>query len=74
MAIELYGDLPEVIIVAMRVKPTMQLSLGLSEPVRARLGSLEQVLLATLADWGIMPQGVENVGEPLDAEELVRHA
>ena len=74
MAIELHGDLPEVIMVAMGVKPTVQLSLGLSEPVRARLGSLEQVLLATLADWGITPQSVASVTEPLRAEELVRHA
>jgi hydrogenase maturation protease len=74
MAIELHGDLPEVIIVAMGVKPTMQLSLGLSEPVQARLGALEQVLLATLADWGIAPQSVASVSEPLRAEELIRHA
>jgi len=66
-AIELHGDLPEVIIAAMGVSPisaaprrsrTMQLNLALSEPVRARLGALEQVLLATLADWGIAPRAV----------------
>lgn len=74
MAIELHGDLPEVIIVNMGVKPTVQLSFGLSEPVQARLGALEQVLLATLADWGIAPQSVASVSEPLKAEELVRHA
>ncbi|MBS3967087.1 MAG: hydrogenase maturation protease [Truepera sp.] len=73
-AIELHGDLPEVIIVAMGVSPIMQLSLGLSEPVRARFRALEQTLLATLAGWGIAPQGVESATGPLEAEELVRHA
>lgn len=76
-AIELHGDLPEVIIVAMGVSPTVQLSLGLSEPVRARIGALEQALLATLAGWGITPHAVDtqvSVTEPLEAEELVRHA
>jgi hydrogenase maturation protease len=80
-AIELHGDLPEVQIVAIGVNPTElvtdRLSFGLSETIRGRLGALEQVILATLAHWGIAPQSADphvSLSDPLDVEALVHHA
>lgn len=56
-SMELYGDLPPTVIVAMGVDPletlTRQLNVGLSHAVEARVAALEKVVLRELAALGL---------------------
>lgn len=78
-AMDLYGDLPDVTIVAIGVSPlefeTGEVGVTLSEPIRGRMGALASVLLAELEEkHGIVPTVVQPDLRPdarFSAEEIV---
>jgi hydrogenase maturation protease len=79
-AMQLYGDLPDVTIVAIGVDP-LEFSGGdvgvcLTSPVRARLGALAEVVLRELARLGVTPEprAGHSPETPLTAEDIVLHA
>jgi len=77
-AMELYGDLPDVTIVAIGVSPlefeTGEVGVRLSAPVRARMDALASVVLRELARLGVEPSDVRpelTADHPFEAEEIV---
>jgi Ni,Fe-hydrogenase maturation factor len=74
-AMEMHGDLPPTRIIAMGVDPAElhldRLAMGLSPAIEVRLPALELVLLAELADAGILLEPrTRPIGVP-DADDLV---
>lgn len=78
-AMDLYGDLPDVTIVAIGVAPlefeTGEVGVTLTEPIRERMGALASVLLAELEEkHGVVPTVVRPEMRPdarFSAEEIV---
>jgi len=77
-AMDLYGDLPDVTIVAIGVNPlefeTGEVGVRLSAPVRARMDALASVVLRELARLGVEPTDVRpelTADHPFEAEEIV---
>ena len=77
-AMELYGDLPNVTIVAIGVAPlefeTGEVGVTLTEPVRRRMEALTTVVLRELRSRGVEPTDVRpelTAATPLRAEEIV---
>jgi hydrogenase maturation protease len=79
-AMELYGDLPDVTVVAIGVDPLEfsggDVGVGLTPPVRSRLGALLTVVLAELERLGVQPEALpgHSPETPLTAEDIVLHA
>ncbi len=77
-AMDLYGDLPDVTIVAIGVNPlefeTGEVGVRLSAAVRARMDALASVVLRELARLGVEPTDVRpelTADHPFEAEEIV---
>jgi hydrogenase maturation protease len=77
-AMELYGDLPNVTIVAIGVAPlefeTGEVGVTLTEPVRGRMEALATVVLNEVRRRGAEPIDLRpelTAGRPLSAEEIV---
>ena len=70
-AMDLYGDLPSVTLVAIGVAPlefeTGEVGVGLSSRVRSRMGALETVVLRELARHGVVGRVVRSDVRPDDA-------
>jgi hydrogenase maturation protease len=77
-AMELYGDLPDVTIVAIGVEPlefsTGRVGVVLSDTVRGRMAALERVVLGEIARHGVVPGVADADLRPdtvFDAEDIV---
>jgi len=80
-AMQLYGDLPDVRIVAIGVDPLEfvggDVGVRLSPPVRARVGALAEVVLDELRALGVRPVARRPGLTPeteLGADDIVKHA
>ncbi len=80
-AMELYGDLPEVTIIAIGVEPlgfqTADIGVRLSDAVRQRLEALETILLQELESCGLEPPVVVRdlpATTVFSAEDIICHA
>lgn len=80
-AMALYGDLPDVTVVAIGVDPLSfgggEVGVGLGHVVRSRLEALATVVLAEMARLGVHPEVVRpdlTADTPFAAEDIVCHA
>jgi hydrogenase maturation protease len=79
-AMELYGDLPDVTVIAIGVDPLefsgADVGVGLTPPVRSRMAALTKVVLAELERLGAQLEAIpgHSPETPLTAEDIVLHA